>query len=279
MKNCEVRMLNPSKEELHYRRTLLLRTLASIPSHFLHLYTVRTRGGLRQCKLGYDSSSACDSFQLGEMIKFLVSKNLLFLTSFAPAASSSPSGGGPGDFAAVDVHSILAALKQCPNYQVDRHHTNCGLRTRVTPVLEYVGAMLSASVVQVASVGWRRDRRRTSWVQQAAAAADEEEKKATALTGRLGGRRDFVVVAPGTDNGGAGDNESQQGRGRVFRFTRSVASDQRLRYEGAMAADRMARELFTADAWDWTPEDLDGPGQADESRHLSMPLRRKLERQ
>lgn len=241
---------------------------------------MRTRGGLRQCKLGYDSSSACDSFQLGEMVKFLASKNLLFLTSFAPAPLSS--GGHevvvPADFAAVDVHSILAALKQCPNYQVDRYHTNCGLRTRITPILEYVGAMLSASVVQVASEGWRRDRQQTSWVQQA---EDGEGNKGTAATssGRFGGKKDFVVIAADPDDG-AGDYKSQQHRvkGRVFRFTRSVASDQRLRYEGAMAADRMARELFTADAWDWTPEDLDGPGHADESRHLSMPLRRKLER-
>lgn len=259
---------------------------------------MRTRGGLRQCKLGYDSSSACDSFQLGEMVKFLVSKNLLFLTSFAPAPSSPSAAGGdgvPADFAAVDVHSVLAALKQCHNYQVDRHHTNCGLRTRITPILEYVGAMLSASVVQVASAGWRRDRRHTSWVQQAAAEEEGEGKKAAATSsgssGRFGGKRDFVVATSPDDYGSAGpgggasnyksqqQQQQQHGKGRVFRFTRAVASDQRLRYEGAMAADRMARELFTADAWDWTPEDMDGgPGQADESRHLSMPLRRKLER-
>ena len=34
-----------------------------------------------------------------------------------------------------------------------------------------------------------------------------------------------------------------------------MATDQRLRYEGALAADRMAKALFTADEWDWTAED------------------------
>lgn len=233
-----------------------MNTLASIPSHFLHLYTVRTRGGLRQCKLGYDSSSACDSFQLGEMVKLFVTKSLLFLTDF-----SSSSLDEIKDFAAVDVNSILAALKQCPNYQVDRHHTNCGLRTRILPILEYVGSMLSANVVQVALVGWKKDRKRTSWM--------KPEDGEDASKGKLdGGKRDFVVA-----NGSEGSKSER--KGRVFRFTRSVASDQRLRYEGTMAADRMARELFTADGWDWTPDDLDKVDQADDSRHLSMPLRRK----
>lgn len=250
----------PSEEELHHRRALLLQTLASIPAHFLHLYTVRTRGGLRQCKLGYDSSSACDSFQLGEMVKFLVSKNLLSLTTFSPVGD----GEAIKDFAAVDVHSILAALKQCQNYQVDRNHTNCGLRTRVMPILEYVGTMLSANVVQVPAAGWRKDRNGTSWQKQTGSEA-----------GRLGGRKDFVVAMLGSEDG---VRAQKKGKGKVFRFTRSVASDQRLRYEGAMAADRMARELFTADGWDWTPEDLDKADPAEESRHLSMPLRRKLDR-
>lgn len=189
------------------------------------------------------------------MVKLLVSKSLLFLTSF-----SSSSLDEIKDFAAVDVNSILAALKQCPNYQVDRHHTNCGLRTRIMPILEYVGSMLSANVVQVALVGWKKDRKQTSWVK-----TEDGEDGSRA---KLDKKRDFVVA------NGFEDSKCDR-NGRIFRFTRSVASDQRLRYEGTMAADRMARELFTADEWDWTPDDLDKVDQADDSRHLSMPLRRK----
>ncbi|KAF3766072.1 hypothetical protein M406DRAFT_290418 [Cryphonectria parasitica EP155] len=249
------------EEELHYRRHQILRSLASIPAHFLHLYTTRTRNGYRQCKLGYDSSSACDSFQLGEMVRFLVSKNLLFLTNFAPSSLDEVK-----DFAAVDVGSILGALKQCPNYQVDRHHTNCGLRTRVMPILEYVAAMLGTTAAQIGLQGWKRERRTTSWQKP----DDHNDDNAARGASR---KKDFVVEDSMGDGGGGGGRGTNGGR--VFYFTRSVASDQRLRFEGAMAADRLARELFTADAWDWTPEDVDRVDQISESKHLSMPLRRK----
>lgn len=226
------RLLTTHQEELHHRRHLLLRTLASIPSHFLTLYTTRSRGSTRLCKLGYDSSSACDSFQLGEMVKFLVSKNLLFLTNF-----SSSSLEHVKDFAAVDVNSILTALKQCPNYQVDRNHTNCGMRTRLMPILEYVTSMLSATVVSVSLTGWKEDRKKVSWIKP-----DKDERGEN----NFGRKRDFIV---GDENG-----ENRTIKGKVFLFTRSVALDQRLRYEGVMAADRMSKELFTSDSWDWTPE-------------------------
>lgn len=197
------------------------------------------------------------------MVKFLVSKNLLSLTTFSPVGDEEVIK----DFAAVDVHGVLAALKQCQNYQVDRNHTNCGLRTRIMPILEYVGTMLSANVVQIPAAGWKKDRVGTSWQKRTGADGGE--------AGRSGGKKDFVVATSASEDSG---RAPKKGQSNIFRFTRSVASDQRLRYEGAMAADRMARELFTADGWDWTPEDLDQADPAEESRHLSMPLRRKLDR-
>lgn len=116
-------------------------------------------------------------------------------------------------------------------------------------MIEYVTGMLSAGSVQLSLAGWKKERRKTSWVRSTA----EDEQ----------GKRDFVV------------NERAETKGRVFRFTRAVATDQRLRFEGAMAADKMARDLFTADVWDWTPEDIDRVDKDLESKHLSMPLRRK----
>jgi hypothetical protein len=53
-----------------------------------------------------------------------------------------------------------------------------------------------------------------------------------------------------------GGHEGERER-KVFRFTRGLATDQRLRMEGAMAVDRSARALFTADEWDWSTEDRD----------------------
>lgn len=242
-------LILPFQEELYHRRQLILRTLASIPSHFLTLYATRSRGGattVRQCKLGYDNSAACDSFQLGETVKFLVSKHLLFLTNFSASSLDQIK-----DFAAVDVHSILAALKQCPNYQIDRNHTNCGMRTRLMPILEYVASMLSANVVPLNLAGWKKDQKRTSWAKSGDnndVAGAGTKGPAPASTSSFAGKRDFVVPS--------GNDEGQRPKkGRVFSFTRSVASDQRLRHEGAMAADRMSKELFTADDWDWTPEE------------------------
>lgn len=204
-----------------------MRTIASILSHFLRLYSSRGR----QCKLGYDSSSACDSYQLGEMVKFLTGKNLLFLVNFAPSASD----GWVRDFAAVDVHSIIATLKQAPGYQIDKHHTHCGLRTRILPILEYVRTMLSSNAVPLSIQGWKRDSKTTTWQRP----PDEDS---------VPRRKEFDTGKASRDNG------------RVFRFTRSVATDQRLRYEGAMAADSIARQFFLADEWDWTPEEDSGPG-------------------
>ncbi|KAK0626770.1 hypothetical protein B0T14DRAFT_421053 [Immersiella caudata] len=198
------------ESELSHRRSCILNALASIPRHFLNLYTSKQR----QCKLGYDSSASCDSFQLGEMIKFFLSHHLISLTDFSP--SSLEEIPLQDHFAAVDVHAIVNQLKQCGGYQIDKHHTNCGLRTRVSPVLAYVGTMLSSNVVAVQRAAWKKQRDLTSWVSE-----------------------------------GEGEEKME----KVFRFTRSLSTDQRLRFEGAMAADRMARSLFTAGRWDWTPED------------------------
>jgi hypothetical protein len=204
------------EEELQYRRECILNCVASIQRHFLSLYASRGGGAARQCKLGYDSSAACDSFQLGQMLRFLMAKNLLFLADFSPASFDAIPAA---DHLDVDA-DILAVLKQCPNYQIDKHHTNCGLRIRIDPIIDHVRAMLSANVVALSLQGWKKDRTGTSWAGEAASR----------------------------------DTESKDSTPRTFAFTRAIANDQRLRYEGAMYADKIAKQLFTADAWDWTPE-------------------------
>ena len=204
------------EEELQHRRECILNAVASIHRHFLSVYAPRAGGGgaSRQCKLGYDSSAACDSFQLGQMIRFLLTKNLLFLADFSPASSFDALPAADAAQATLDVDAdILAVLKQCPNYQIDKHHTNCGLRIRIDPIIDYVRAMLAANVVAISLQAWKKDRPASSW-----AASGDSAKP------------------------------------RNFAFTRAMANDQRLRYEGAIYADRMAKQLFTADKWDWTPE-------------------------
>lgn len=208
---CEMNevLSNCMTEELIFRRECILNTISSVQRHFIALYSSRAR----QCKLGYDSSAACDSFQLGQMIQFLVSKNLLCLLDYSPASLDAIP-----DASRLDIEELLTILRQCPNYQIDKHHTNCGLRIRLEPILDYLRAMLSSNVVSIPHADWKRQRDRVSWVKQGLNDVDEDAKK------------------------------------QKFVFTRAVANDQRLRYEGALYADKMAKALFTADSWDWTPE-------------------------
>jgi hypothetical protein len=197
------------EKELQYRRECILNAIASAPQHFLSLYGSRDR----QCQLGYDSSPACDSYQLGEMVRFLVHKNLLFLVNFSPKSLEAVP-----DFACVEIGHFLDTLRQCPAYQIDRHHTNCGMRTKVMPALDYLQAMLSSSAISFSSSSWETDRAATTWQKAPKRGFDVEDD-------------------------------------RTFRFQRALVSDPRLRMEGAMALHTFAKNLFTADAWNWTPGD------------------------
>ncbi|KAL7624077.1 hypothetical protein AAE478_005634 [Parahypoxylon ruwenzoriense] len=199
------------EQELQFRRQCILNTIASVQRHFLQLYTSRAR----QCKLGYDSSAACDSYQLGEMFKFLANRNLTFLVDFSPGSLDSIA-----DTSLLQVDAVLSALRQCPSYQIDKNHTNCGLRTRILPILDFIQSMLSAPIIPISRNAWKNDRQAVAWLPPA----------------------------------GAGGGKTPTGD-RPFRFTRSLAGDQRLRFENVMGADKFVRELFTASSWDWTAED------------------------
>ncbi|KAK4188827.1 hypothetical protein QBC35DRAFT_183193 [Podospora australis] len=216
--------------ELHTRRTSILSTLASIPQHFFRLYahvptasssTPSPAGGNNnhkrpplQCKLGYDTSSACDSYQLGEIVKFLTSRNLFTILDFSPRSLDTILHDPRKDFSATDITSLISILKQCPSYQIDKNHTHCGLRTRLLPILEYVEARLQAQAIAISLQGWKKDPEVESW-----------------------------------------SSEQKSKHKKKFSFTRGLSSDQRLRYGGAMAGDKFARELFTAEEWDWTGDD------------------------
>ncbi|TQV94172.1 proteinrelated to hydroxyproline-rich glycoprotein [Cordyceps javanica] len=217
---------NLPDEELRYRRECILGTVASVQKHFIDLYSCRDR----QCKLGYDSSAACDSFQLGQMIKFLVSKRLLYLVDYGASSMDAVPDGS-----SVQIEELLGTLRQCPNYQIDKHHTNCGLRVRIGPILDYLQSMLSARVVALSHADWKNRRDTASWGREPAPSCTPPAPPAAAAVRR--------------DN----DGNDEQAR-LTFLFTRAVANDQRLRYEGALYVDKMAKQLFTSGAWNWTPE-------------------------
>lgn len=147
------------------------------------------------------------------MFKFLTNKNLMFLVDFSPGSLDSIA-----DTSLLQVDGILATLRQCPSYQIDKNHTNCGLRTRILPILDFIQGLLSSNSIPLTRATWKSNRQAAAWM------PPDGEKK----------------------------TETQP---KPFLFTRSLAGDQRLRLENAMGADRLARDVFTASSWDWTAED------------------------
>lgn len=116
----------------------------------------------------YDSSVACDSFQLGEMIRFFVNKNMFtFLSPIAPPSDEDLDEltGYEGD-----IEQLIKDLRQCPSWQYDQNHAHCGLRTRLIPALDYIQAMLNQGV-SIDWKAWKRDQVAASWD-----VSDEERK-------------------------------------------------------------------------------------------------------
>jgi len=150
------------------------------------------------------------------MIRFLTKAQLLFLVDFSPASFDQVS-----DTAVRDISDLLSVLRECPSYQIDRNHTNCGLRIRMLPILEYIEACLGQYCVGLVRQSWATDREAASWVTEAEAAGDGNNNK-------------------------------------IFRFTREMSGDPRLRFPDAMGSAKLARTLFTSPGWDWTPDDARG---------------------
>jgi hypothetical protein len=115
------------------------------------------------------------------MLKFLLSKDLLYLVDFAPISMDSVP-----DTSMVEIDELLGTLKQCPNYQLDRHHVNCGLRIRIEPILDYVRAMVGAGVVAIPLADWKRKRGDVSWMSGAKIGANEEEAQDVCVYEGLG---------------------------------------------------------------------------------------------
>ncbi|KAK3651658.1 hypothetical protein LTR56_005466 [Elasticomyces elasticus] len=140
------------EEELAYRRECVLETIQSIQSYFLGLYTSRER----RCKLGYDSSTQCDSYQLGEMIRFFVRNGTLKLQGgVVDNDESSEQFTG-------DATVLLESLRQVPEYQIDRHHSHCGIRTQILPLLDLLGECLLR--VGICGDCWTDSRAQYAWM-------------------------------------------------------------------------------------------------------------------
>lgn len=140
------------EEELVLRRECILDTFQSLQAYFLRLYTSRER----QCKLGYDSSAQCDSFQLGEMIRFFTRSGTLQLQGTILDAADPPA---PYEG---DIFNLIDLLRQVPEYQIDKNHSHCGIRTRLIPLLDLTTESLY--YVGICSECWSQNRLEHAWM-------------------------------------------------------------------------------------------------------------------
>ena len=211
--------------ELSQRRAHILHTIGSLQTHYLSLYAVR---GSLQCRLGYDSSSACDSFQLGEMIKFLTKKGLLSLIPFQAVSPDDPNYIWPDAYMG-DIENLIGLLRQCPSYQIDKNHSHCGLRSKILPALEYIRDCIDAGIgIKVAR--WKMDRSSQTWIIPKSSNANGNRRKP------------FTV----------GDHAVGEESARSFEFT--TARSEMEFGANMFNADKSAKKLFTAERWTWTFE-------------------------
>ena len=142
-------------EEIAFRRECVLDTLGSVQKYFIDLYTSRQP----QCRLGYGSSPICDSFQLGEIIRFFSRKGLLYVDSAFAVSSAEENEAYSYDG---NIEDIIAKLKECTSYQIDSYHQHCGLRTKLLPVLE---SLWPLNQVWICLDCWRKDRCHEGWLE------------------------------------------------------------------------------------------------------------------
>lgn len=185
------------EEELLARRNAILATLASLQQHFIAQYS---NPRILQCKLGYDTSPACDTYQLGAMIRFFTRCGTLKVGS---TFYQSDADLDPTPYAG-NLFNLYQNLKACPSPQIDSNHKHCGLRSRFIPALEHIFYYLGDKI-EVCGDCWVNGTRTFSWSQNPA-------------------------------------------RGK-WKYNENVKNRQKYlqRNHGP------AREMFTADTWDWTP--------------------------
>ncbi|KAJ5774932.1 hypothetical protein N7457_009828 [Penicillium paradoxum] len=167
---------NGLEEEIYYRRQCVLNTITDLQAHFLRVYggledpdSTRSAANNRtlgaaftasahtllqsrqfQCRGGFNNASQCDIFQLGQMIRFFSMRaRTIFLGStlidpdfdLTPNEDDHTIGGGRNDQLPgppSDITTIIASMKQYPDYAIDEAHTGCGVRRRIMPALECV---------------------------------------------------------------------------------------------------------------------------------------------
>lgn len=231
-------------DELRYRRECILNTLNALQLHFLKLYTSKRR----QCKLGYDSSPQCDSFQLGETIRFFTRIGTLRLQGliFGLSEDGNDNEGGAAAERQLtgDVESLIALMKQAPSYQIDPNHRHCGVRTRLIPALEHIEALLPSAGLCLQC--WASDRNGYAW--SVKEGSGEGEYRFLASSSSSPAWEGYPSVSIGKDSRAIAANPAAAAPRKVRDEKKSGSNCEGRAYH------RLAWGLFTAAKTDWTPE-------------------------
>lgn len=102
-----------------------------------------------QCRWSSENSSVCDAFHLGQMTRFFTMRTkTVFLGSSLIDPDFDLNDEVDDDMTTPerpphpeppsDITSIIASLKQFPDYQIDPSHTGCGVRRRLVPALDCI---------------------------------------------------------------------------------------------------------------------------------------------
>ncbi|PGH03623.1 hypothetical protein AJ79_07315 [Helicocarpus griseus UAMH5409] len=174
---------NGIEEELRFRHQCILDTITDLQSHFLRAYgalppqpsqqpsqqqpspmappSSASSTTKLQCRRMYENSRSCDSFHLGEIIRFFSTrtKTLHLESSLSYQApdpdedeydeeypNNIPGNNNPyPDPTPTNIPTLLTSLRQCPEYQIDPNHAGCGLRRRLLPALDCLATFTTNS--------------------------------------------------------------------------------------------------------------------------------------
>ena len=142
---------NSFAEELMSRREHVLDTIGSIQNYFIKLFAFQPN----QCRLGYDTSPACNSFQFGEMVRFFARKGTLSLQNSIFPTEQPVAWEG-------DIETLVSMLREIPSYQIDSNHMHCGARNRLLIALNTVQSFPQIGVCWSC---WQTNRHQESWVE------------------------------------------------------------------------------------------------------------------
>jgi len=119
--------------------------------------TSKTCSCLVEAALSASAKQQCDSYQLGEMVRFLSRIGTLRLQGVI-LDDTDPPAPFEGD-----INLLIDNLRQVPEYQIDRNHAHCGLRTRITPILDILLECLHH--VGICSECWSQARVEHAWME------------------------------------------------------------------------------------------------------------------